>query len=1129
MASLKFATVLGLASCIAALSPAWSFAQETPKASFRLAKDSDYLFLTAKIGSADIQGLTKGLSPQSLPAIYKDDSITMSILPDGGKPVTITFSPAGGFGYTKDGIPAAYFKLKYGLAIDGTVGDSTDKDTSWQVEAAIPWDAIGCAPNTPLRGFLQIRKKGASDVATFPTGVDTATPATWPSLSASPFQFANKASSPIIDGRIDATEWPESEVPITLPAWQSKQATAVITVQPGVAPTLDDTKNPPGVKPVGALYFASTNADLLKPSSPTRGVIARDGSIGFTDQPFLGMGPWYSSDRVDHHRRELLGMQRAGIDVAYCVTGGVGVAGVLDMKAQLVLVAAKQELALRGEATPSLAPYIAIQADDAPLDATTPAGVDRLWDTIQKWAVVTPPQMRHLVPVGAATPTGSVMALPVVIDGESVILPADASWANTLRQRFAEKFGSTTGSPTLIFVGGPNLTSNSTGLFASIGRTLRNTAPNIAIVTPGGQRPFIARKLGETYRQSWDASRSADWVIVNSWNDFASGNEIAPSRQYGEGYVGLTRLYKTNGASGTLVDVRVQTNGVPSVVASPELFVADVTIQNKGTAPLEPSAVKVGYRWLQNDKVIASIPTSSRLTSLLAGGTSVTAKVAVLCSIDGATPLPNGDYILEFVTETANTTRTTSQVVTVKSNIPFAEIRSTTLSPLQRAGGRVPVTADVRFAGSNGIAPGTYKLFWRILSSDKTVVLATGETQHAKALRPGAWEQLRATVDFRDADRQPLAGAYPEQTGTAEGASLPSHVWIQFLVKDSDGKVITEPFEQAAAVYPGNEEARVRLVSSLGPAVFNAGSEGQVTVNIANTGVEKWTKGSVGLTGRWFQADGFPMTVNMALPTEYIKSDVPVGESSDLQVTFRVPDRPGRYILAVLPMRPPDFFLTTHPVTRSEDAVFIGVTVTGGRAVMIDLQDKFDTDAVAYENAPRDGDVDGLGATFPGEWFPADRYGINANQQFFPSGYASDISSEIVRSTSFKFGSTAPGAKNAVTGKGQRIDVPANKYVALHIAAVLIGNQPKPVQLTLRYKDGKSEIVTRTVRDWTSPVRADEAISMRFPRKRMPSGDQDALLAWQHLVIPVRPSADLVGIDLPKDAALKIFAISLER
>ena len=1128
MASLRFATILGLAAFVSVLSPAFAAPQDTPKASFRLAKDNEYLFLTVKVETTDIQGLTKGLSPQSIPAILKDDCVILSLLPDGGKPVTITYSPAGGFGYTKDGIPAAYFKMKYGIGIDGTIGDATDKDSSWHVEAAIPWDALGCAPNTPLRGYLQIRKKDAAAVVTFPDGVDAATPAAWPKLVA-PFALVPKTAIPLIDGRIDKTEWPEAETQIALPAWQTKQTSTIIAVLKGVAPTLDEARNPAGIKSIGALYFASTNADLLKPSSPTRGVIARDGSIGFIDQPFLGMGPWYSSDRVDHHRRELLGMQRAGIDVAYCVTGGTGVAGVLDMKAQMVVSAAKQELAQRGEATPALAPYIVIPADDAPLDATTQAGLDRLWDVIHRWVIATPPQMRHMTAVGATTPTGSAMAIPVVIDGESVILPSDASWANTLRQRFAERFGATAGSPTLVFIGGEKLTSNSSGLFGSVGRNLRPAAPNIAIVSPGGQRPFVPRKLGETYKQSWDASRSADWVLINSWNDFAAGNEIAPSRQYGEGYVGLTRLYKTNGTAGSLVDVRVQTSGIPAVVASPELFVANVVIQNKGTAPLEPSAVKVGYRWLQNDKIVASTPTSSRLTSLLAGGTTVTAKVGVLCSIDGSTPLPDGDYVLEFVTETANTTRTISQAVTVRSKTSYAEIRATSMSTLQRTGARVPVTADVRFAGSSGIPAGTYKLYWRVLTADKTMVLSTGETQQGKALRPGAWEQLQATIDFRDADRQPLAGAYPEQTGTAEGATLPSHVWVQFLIKDSEGNVITEPFEQSAAVYPGNEEARVRLVAPLGQTTFSAGSEGNVAVNIANTGIEKWAKGSVGLTGRWFQADGFPMSVNLALPTEYIKTEVPVGESTDLQVIFRVPDRPGRYILAVLPMRPPDFFLTTHPVTRSEDAVFIGITVTGGRAVMIDLQEKFDTDAVAYENAPRDGDVDGLGGTFPGEWFPADRYGINAGQQFFPSGYASDISSEIVRSTSFKFGSTAPGAKNAVSGKGQRIDVPVNKYVALHIAAVVIGKEPKPVQLTLRYKDGKTEVVTRTVRDWTSPVRVDEAISMRFPRKRMPTGDQDALLAWQHLVIPVRPSADLVGIDLPKDASLKIFAISLER
>ena len=481
MASLRFATILGLAACVSVLSPAFAVPQDTPKASLRLAKDNEYLFLTVKVETTDIQGLTKGLSPQSIPAILKDDCVILSLLPDGGKPITITYSPAGGFGYTKDGIPAAYFKMKYGIGIDGTIGDATDKDSSWHVEAAIPWDALGCAPNTPLRGYLQIRKKDAAAVVTFPDGVDAATPAAWPKLN-SPFALVTKTTIPLIDGRIDKTEWPEAEIQIALPAWQTKQTSTIIAALKGVAPTLDEARNPAGIKSIGALYFSSTNADLLKPSSPTRGVIARDGSIGFIDQPFLGMGPWYSSDRVDHHRRELLGMQRAGIDVAYCVTGGTGVAGVLDMKAQMVVAAAKQELAQRGEATPALAPYIVIPADDAPLDATTQAGLDRLWEVIQRWVIATPPQMRHVTAVGATTPTGTAMAIPVVIDGESVILPSDTSWANTLRQRFAERFGATAGSPTLVFIGGEKLTSNSSGLFGSpLGGTFvlqRQTSPS---------------------------------------------------------------------------------------------------------------------------------------------------------------------------------------------------------------------------------------------------------------------------------------------------------------------------------------------------------------------------------------------------------------------------------------------------------------------------------------------------------------------------------------------------------------------------------------------------------------------------------------------------------------------------
>jgi len=56
MASLRFATILGLAACVSVLSPAFAVPQDTPKASFRLAKDNEYLFLTVKVETTDIQG-----------------------------------------------------------------------------------------------------------------------------------------------------------------------------------------------------------------------------------------------------------------------------------------------------------------------------------------------------------------------------------------------------------------------------------------------------------------------------------------------------------------------------------------------------------------------------------------------------------------------------------------------------------------------------------------------------------------------------------------------------------------------------------------------------------------------------------------------------------------------------------------------------------------------------------------------------------------------------------------------------------------------------------------------------------------------------------------------------------------
>jgi len=47
----------------------------------------------------------------------------------------------------------------------------------------------------------------------------------------------------------------------------------------------------------------------------TPGEAGPNGSVGLVHHPMEGIGPWFSYDRADWHRRQLIDVRRAGIDV----------------------------------------------------------------------------------------------------------------------------------------------------------------------------------------------------------------------------------------------------------------------------------------------------------------------------------------------------------------------------------------------------------------------------------------------------------------------------------------------------------------------------------------------------------------------------------------------------------------------------------------------------------------------------------------------------------------------------------------------------------------------------------------------------------------------------------------------
>ena len=56
---------------------------------------------------------------------------------------------------------------------------------------------------------------------------------------------------------------------------------------------------------------------------------------------------------------------------------------------------------------------------------------------------------------------------------------------------------------------------------------------------------YVPRRNGETYRELWGQAIKAnpDWVLITSFNEWHEGTEIEPSKEYGDEYLKLTKIF----------------------------------------------------------------------------------------------------------------------------------------------------------------------------------------------------------------------------------------------------------------------------------------------------------------------------------------------------------------------------------------------------------------------------------------------------------------------------------------------------------------------------------------------------------------------------------------------------------
>jgi hypothetical protein len=275
-----------------------------------------------------------------------------------------------------------------------------------------------------------------------------------------------------------------------------------------------------------------------------------DGSDALTDHPATLTGFSYRS--AAWHRTQLLDMMEAGIDILLPVYWGepsqrIDGAPVDRQPWSFAglppLVAARDDLVRQGRIPPRIGllydtSTLQFNAAGEQIDLTTARGRQWFYETVRDFFSLVPP--RHWA----------------MIEGRPVVVLYSASFAkrhdqtciDELRTQFARDFAGRT--PFVIREISWNVRADQVYAW---GGALGTKNPGVASLGPGydhsavpGRTPLIVpREDGAFFERNWLAflRRPSRLVMIETWNEFHEGTDIAHSREYGRQYLALNRKY----------------------------------------------------------------------------------------------------------------------------------------------------------------------------------------------------------------------------------------------------------------------------------------------------------------------------------------------------------------------------------------------------------------------------------------------------------------------------------------------------------------------------------------------------------------------------------------------------------
>ena len=255
----------------------------------------------------------------------------------------------------------------------------------------------------------------------------------------------------------------------------------------------------------------------------------------------------FSFKSVAWHKKELLDMMDAGIDVALPVYWGA--ARMMErwsVEGLINLVRAEQELIAEGKTPPKIGLFFdtstlkggeyVLKSADGATDLASPFGKAFFFKHIRDFYSLIPP------------------ALWARIDGRPVVWLYAAAFARNANQslityvntHFAEAFDGMT--PYIVrevswnlntqndYAWGAALSGAQIQGVASVGPGYNDSA------VPGRTTPIREREDGDFYRRNWSKvlASGRNFVVVETWNEFHEGTDICNSREYGRAYIDMT-------------------------------------------------------------------------------------------------------------------------------------------------------------------------------------------------------------------------------------------------------------------------------------------------------------------------------------------------------------------------------------------------------------------------------------------------------------------------------------------------------------------------------------------------------------------------------------------------------------